>query len=34
LRTFNRNAIRAAFLPPDDRLVLEKQILEEFDLRL
>ena len=34
LRTFNRNAIRAAFLPPDERLVLEKQILEEFDLRL
>ncbi len=34
LRTFNRNAIRASFLPPDERLLLEKQILEEFDLRL
>lgn len=34
LRTFNRNAIRASFLPPEDRLQLEQQILEEFDRRL
>jgi adenosine deaminase len=34
LRTFNRNAIRAAFLPADERLALEKQILGEFDRRL
>lgn len=34
LRTFNRNAIRAAFLPADERLALEKQILDEFDRRL
>jgi len=34
LRTFNRNAIRASFLPVEDRLQLEQQILEEFDQRL
>jgi len=34
LRTFNRYAIRAAFLPANERLALEKQILSEFDQRL
>jgi adenosine deaminase len=34
LRTFNRNAIRASFVSPEERLTLEKQILGEFDQRL
>ena len=34
LRTFNRNSIRAAFVPEDERQRLEQQILEEFDARL
>ncbi len=34
LRTFNRNSIRAAFLPEHERQRLEHAILEEFDARL
>ena len=34
LRTMMLNALRAAFLPDDERQKLEKQIMTEFDLRL
>ncbi len=34
LRNCTRNAIRAAFLPADEKQALEKRVLDEFDARL